>query len=437
MLCRLIVEIETKARAEMAQALAHVGNAPIELMRKLAGDDDIAVAGPVLTQSARLQEAELVELARTKGQAHLAAIAGREGIGEAVTDVLVRRGDTEVMRNVADNQSAKLSEGGFSALVKRAEGDGDLAEKVGQRPDIPPHLFRDLLVRATAVVQQRLLQAAKPETRTEIQRVLEKVSKEFDHSTPARDYARAQPAVMAMHQAGSLGEPELAEFAKEKKFEETVAALSLLCGVPIETADRLMAGDRPDPILILCKAAGYSWTTARSIILSRPSAKGTSAPALDAAFANFEKLSPSTAQRVVRFWQVRQPEVGTTQLIATATESRLCLTLRYRSRRLTHRKTSEYPLKIKYVGAALALRLGLVARAGPALPGLPPIVGLLRGPDEIRRAHQPRQRPAHVIGDVAGEAEFAARPHARAIAATLPSCTKRRFQCRRFGHGSG
>jgi len=29
---------------------------------------------------------------------------------------------------------------------------------------------------------------------------------------------------------------------------------------------------------------------------------------LDAAFANFEKLSPSTAQRVVRFWQVRQPE---------------------------------------------------------------------------------------------------------------------------------
>ena len=86
-----------------------------------------------------------------------------------------------------------------------------------------------------------------------------------------------------------------------------MAALSLLCGVPIETADRLMAGDRPDPILILCKAAGYGWTTARAIIMSRPSAKGTSTPALDAAFANFEKLSPSTAQRVVRFWQVRQP----------------------------------------------------------------------------------------------------------------------------------
>jgi hypothetical protein len=123
-----------------------------------------------------------------------------------------------------------------------------------------------------------------------------------------RDYTAAQAAVMALHQAGELGEPALFELAKNKKFEETVAALSVLCRVPIETADRLMAGDKPDPILILCKAAGYSWTTARAIILSRPSLRGTSNASLDAAFANFEKLSPSTAQRVVRFWQVRQPE---------------------------------------------------------------------------------------------------------------------------------
>ena len=307
-LCRLVVEIEAKARAEMANTLAPMPNAPLELMRHLAHDEDIAVAGPVLTQSKRLQEPELVELASTKGQAHLAAIAGRADIGEAVTDVLVRRGDTEVMRNVADNQSARLSDGGFSTLVKRAEGDGDLAERVGQRADIPPRLFRDLLVRATAVVQQRLLQAAKSETRNEIQRVLEKVSKEFERTAPVRDYTAAQAAVMALHQAGDLNETTLIDFAKSKKFEETVAALSVLCSVPIETADRLMAGDKPDPILILCKAAGYGWTTARAIILSRPSLRGTSAASLDAAFANFEKLSPSTAQRVVRFWQVRQPE---------------------------------------------------------------------------------------------------------------------------------
>jgi uncharacterized protein (DUF2336 family) len=307
-LCRLVVEIEAKARAEMSKSLAPIANAPSELMRRLARDDDITVAGPVISQSVRLKETDLVDLAQTKGQAHLMAIAGRGGIGEAVTDVLVQRGDTEVMRNVADNQSAKLSDGGFSTLVRRSEGDGDLAERVGARPDIPARLFRDLLMRATVVVQQRLLAGAKPETQAEIQRVLDKVTKELSKSTPARDYSAARRVVLALHQAGKLGESELADFARDRRFEEMVASLSLLCGVPIETADRLMSGDRPDPILILCKAAGYGWPTARAIIVARPGSKGTSAPALDAAFANFEKLSPSTAQRVVRFWQIRQPD---------------------------------------------------------------------------------------------------------------------------------
>ncbi len=42
----------------------------------------------------------------------------------------------------------------------------------------------------------------------------------------------------------------------------------------------------------------------------RPSAKGTSSQSIDTAYANFEKLTPATAQRVVRFWQVRDPDAA-------------------------------------------------------------------------------------------------------------------------------
>ncbi|MEX0842466.1 MAG: DUF2336 domain-containing protein, partial [Xanthobacteraceae bacterium] len=160
----LIAEIEAKARAELSQQLAPVENAPVTVVRKLALDDDIAVAGPVLSHSARLDELALVNIAKSKGQAHLLAISERGEIGEAVTDILVKRGDREVIRTVADNRRARLSETGFSTLVKRAESDGVLAEKVGQRPDIPDHLFRALLMQATDVVQKRLLAKAKPET---------------------------------------------------------------------------------------------------------------------------------------------------------------------------------------------------------------------------------------------------------------------------------
>ena len=105
-------------------------------------------------------------------------------------------------------------------------------------------------------------------------------------------------------------EAALVDFAKSARYEETVASLSLLCAVPIDVIDRLMAGDRPDPVLILCKSAGWDWPTARAIIMARPGAKGTSTQGLDSAFSNFERLSPATAQRVMRFWQARPMNSG-------------------------------------------------------------------------------------------------------------------------------
>ncbi len=304
-LSRLIEEIESKARAELSHRLAPVDNAPTGVVRKLATDDDISVAGPVLQQSARLGETDLVDIANTKSQAHLLAISGRAGIAEPVTDVLVRRGDREVVCSVAENREARLSEGSFSALVSRAEKDGALAEKVGLRPDIPPQMFRDLLLRATAVVQQRLMTSAKRETQVEIKRVLAKVSSEFGGTAAPRDYTAAQQTVEALHRQGRLGEASLVEFAKAGQYEETVVTLAALCAVPIEVADRLMGGDRPDPILILCKSAGWGWPTVKTIIMARPGGNGSSSQALDNAYSNFERLSPATAQRVMRFWQAR------------------------------------------------------------------------------------------------------------------------------------
>jgi hypothetical protein len=78
--------------------------------------------------------------------------------------------------------------------------------------------------------------------------------------------------------------------------------------VPIEVVDRLMGAERPDPILILCKSAGWAWPTVAAIIAMRPGGRGRPNQSLDAAYANFERLSPATARRVLRFWQARSDE---------------------------------------------------------------------------------------------------------------------------------
>jgi uncharacterized protein (DUF2336 family) len=308
---RLINEIEAKARSELSNRLAPVGNAPIRLVRRLAKDDDILVAGPILQHSQRLPDSDLVHIAKTKSQAHLLAISGRSLIAEPVTDVLVRRGDQNVVRNVVDNRGARLSEDAFSTLLKRAEQDAALAEKVGKRPDIPPQKFRELVLRASAVVQQRLLASAPSQTQAEIQQVIAKVSSEVTTAPPARrEYSVAQHRIAVLRREGRLNETQIVEFAKSGRFEELVAALANLCAVPVEVVDRLMHGDRTDPILILGKSAGWKWPTVKSVIMARSDGEEASSQGLDEAFANFERLSAATATRVMRFWQTRPTDAA-------------------------------------------------------------------------------------------------------------------------------
>jgi hypothetical protein len=111
--------------------------------------------------------------------------------------------------------------------------------------------------------------------------------------------------VEALRREGSLCEGVLVEFARKQQYGETIAALAALCAVPIEVVDRLIGAERPDPALILCRSAGWSWPTAEAVVTVLAGERGMSEQNLDAARVNFERLSPITARRVLRFWQVR------------------------------------------------------------------------------------------------------------------------------------
>jgi uncharacterized protein (DUF2336 family) len=304
----LIEEIEARALAELARRIAPIANAPHDVVHTLARSDDITVAGPVL-QQARLDDPDLRLIAETKGQAHLLAISMRNSISEALADILVERGDRDVVHNVADNHRARLSENALMRLVARAENDDALAERIGSRTDIPPRLFRQLLMQATEAVQERLLARARADTKVEIRKILAKVSQEVGAKAAPHSFARAMHAVQVLHNARKLTEADVVDFAKDGKYDETIAALALLCAVPVEVVDRLMTGERYDPMLILARSLNFSWDTTRAIITARPGARGTSTPAIEAAKENYDKLTAATAQRVVRFWQLR-PAAG-------------------------------------------------------------------------------------------------------------------------------
>src|SRR5258707_14641037 len=163
----LIHHIETSAKTLLANRLAPIDTAPPMTIRALAFDDIIEVAGPVLSQSARLDDKTLIENARSKSQAHLMAISTRKVLSAAVTDVLVQRGNDAAVQSTVNNPGAEFTERGFTRLVNRAEGDDNLATCIGLRPSIPRHLYLRLIAKASVTVRARL-EAANPQLAREV-----------------------------------------------------------------------------------------------------------------------------------------------------------------------------------------------------------------------------------------------------------------------------
>jgi uncharacterized protein (DUF2336 family) len=301
-LCLLVTRVESRARAELGARLAPVDYAPFEVIQHLARDDEIAVAGSVLATSSRLRTTDLVEIASTKGQDHLLAISGRTNLPEAVTDVIIDRGEGKVIRKLANNTSARFSDTGYSKIVARSEGDAELIEILGLRVDLPLKFLRDLLRRATDAVRERLMALAPPELQEEIMRVLKAISAAAREN--ARDFSRAEALVKLLNEKCELNQDAIVKFAETKQLDEVAASLAVIARAPTEMMAQLLEGPRSDLILIPCKAAGLSWLAVERILCNRPAKQKIGEETLKVAERDYRKLTLATSQRTLRFWQV-------------------------------------------------------------------------------------------------------------------------------------
>ena len=292
-LINLVPHTEIAARTDLAERLSLLGNAPRALVGQLAREDEILIAGPLLRRSPAIDEAALLEIAGLKGQGHLLAMSERPTLSPGLTDVIVSLGDREVVRRVAGNAGAAFSPNGYSALIERASRDGVLTLTVGQRDDLSEPRLKDLLEGSIDIIRRRLMEAVKPARQAAISRAMKEISGAIEEVESGRDFVPAQRAILALHRAGELNEAAVLGFAKAYKYEEAVAALAAMSGVKIATLDRLIAGDRYDPILIVGKTIGLTWATVRALILLRLGPSRVASPAdIESARVNFGRLMP-------------------------------------------------------------------------------------------------------------------------------------------------
>jgi uncharacterized protein (DUF2336 family) len=304
---RLADEIELAARAQLSDRLARFDRAPANIINKLAFDDAIEVAGPVLRESKQLETYALVANVCTKSQAHMLSISQRENIEERVTDELVTRGNQEVVTSVAKNTGARFSDFGFLHMVQRAEGDSILAEQLGLRKDIPRHVFQQLIAKATDDVKQRLL-GERPEMAVHIQSSVTDLAGELQSKfgPSSRGHFVAKRVVSTQHRLGNLNETSISNYARSHRLEEVTIGLSLLCALPSDVIERVMLDRNREMLLILCKALDFFWDTTMALLFLGAKDHRITASELSDLESEYARLNIETSKSVLSFYQSRK-----------------------------------------------------------------------------------------------------------------------------------
>jgi uncharacterized protein (DUF2336 family) len=287
--------------------LATIANSPPKVTRTLALDDAIEVAGPVLRRSDCLEDETLIVGAKTMGQEHLLAISQRNRLSEDLTDILVERGNQEVVISTAANVGARFSEFGYSTLVTRSENDSELALLVWMRPEIPREYLLTLFETASETVRVKFETADRGKTdlvRDMIRQAADQIQAKLrDRSS---NFAAAQAQVEQLYKNGQLTDDQVCKFAELRKFDETAAALSLLADLPIGAIERALVHDTGDQILVLAKSIDLSWRATNAILLLQGGATYRANGVSDKDLDRFKKLKPETARSAIQFYRLRE-----------------------------------------------------------------------------------------------------------------------------------
>ena len=302
----LTTEMEEEVRAELSDRIADAARPPSGLLRNLA-HDTITVAGAVLARSPALTEQDLLNVVTTRGQDYLRAVSQRDGLTEAVSDVIVERGDDRTLGVLLRNESAALSRKSAETVIDRAVVNPDLHEAVVDRQNLPVDLLNEMYFVVEARLREQILARNESLSPAEVQAALESSRKRIatrDGALPA-DLAEAEAHVKALRLKNQITPSTLVSFLRYGERTRFLVALAEMGDIDFNTARRIVDRREMDALAIVCKAANFDRTlflTFAVLILDN----GAGMAKAQEYGGMYNDLTVETAQRTLRFWRIRR-----------------------------------------------------------------------------------------------------------------------------------
>jgi uncharacterized protein (DUF2336 family) len=306
---QLTTDMEVAVRAEISDKLSTVTRPPRGLLRQLA-EDHIDVAAPILTHSKALSESDLLHVVSTKGQDHMRAVSRREQVSEAVSGVIVDRGDDGTLKVLLTNDGARLSRSSTEEAVRRAQVNPDLHDAVIGRPNLPPDLMNEMYFVAEARLRERILEENAKLDPALLESALSKGRNTvaIQHGDYPADYEKINAEIEKIRTNQQLTPALLARYMRDPNPTWFLCALAQMAEVDYLTAKHLIDRREVDALAIACKAADLDkalFLTYAMIMLGDQQNAMAKAKEYGQLYTD---LPRETALRTIRFWRMRRAE---------------------------------------------------------------------------------------------------------------------------------
>lgn len=303
----LSADMEAAVRKELSSRFAARPDAPRTLIRRLA-NDEADVADAVLRASTVLTEADLLGVVRVHGQEHLRAVSSRSEVPEAVSDVIVERGDDVTLGTLLRNDGARLSRTASETAVERAKVNPALHSATVERSSLPADLLNEMYFVVEARLRQHILEqnAAMDPVLLENALAAGRTSVATDDGVLPADYAESLSYVQELVAANQLSPQMLARFLRSGSRTPFLISLSQLAEVDFHTARQIVERRELDALAVVCRAADLDralFLTFAVVILSDDGDAMSKAHGYARLYA---ELTREQARRTLRFWRMRR-----------------------------------------------------------------------------------------------------------------------------------
>ena len=304
---RLAKDMEVAVRTDLAHTLAALPTAPRAIIQQLA-NDEFRVAHEVIEKSPVLEDQDLVEIAHSKGQEYLEAIAVRPKVSPVVSDALVDRGNDNVLVRLVSNAGAVLSRGAIEKVVERSEGNETLQTPLIARQDLPVDLLNEMFSFVSTNLRTHIIQKIDGLPQDVLDRALNQTRDRFSKEVKQIKDAdrRARVFVSETARKSELNEALLVELMRSGQTTEFAHAFARLGDIDVKTAQRIVQTRNTEGVAIVCRSARFSRATFSALALLIDPSPTRSALETQDLLALYDQVTPESAQRVMRFWKVRR-----------------------------------------------------------------------------------------------------------------------------------